>query len=42
MQNRFILKMFDDGITLEKISLAFNKTIHEIINIVYDLKINKK
>ncbi len=42
MQNKLILKMYDVGVTLEKISLAFNKTFREIINIVYDLKINKK
>ncbi len=39
MRDKFILKMYDAGVTLEKISLAFSKSIHEIINIVYDLKI---
>lgn len=40
-QNKFILKMYDDGVPLEKISLAFKKPINEIIEIIYDLKINK-
>lgn len=39
MQNKFILKMYDDGVTLDKISLAFKKSMREIIEIVYSLKV---
>ena len=39
MQNKFILKMYDGGVSLEQISRAFKKPINEIIEIIYDLKI---
>lgn len=39
MQDKFILKMYDDGVTLEQISLAFKKSVSEIIEIVYSLKV---
>lgn len=39
MQDKFILKMYDDGVTLDKISLAFKKSVSEIIEIVYSLKV---
>lgn len=41
-QNNFILKMYNGGVPLDKISRAFKKPINEIIEIIYDLKIKKR
>lgn len=39
--NKWILKLYNGGVTLEKISLALKMPISKIIEVIYNEKIKK-